>query len=244
VVGHPLIPRSGRRAAASAAASLVVALSLTGSAFADKPQVRLNAADQAAARKAVLRQADLGSAWAGGSRKPNLATVTCPNYHPKQSNLVVTGAADSDFQSKALAAELNSEAEVLKTARMVSLDWKQSVVPGLLECLRSHIAGQRGLNIKVTLAKRFHVANVATHVVAFRFHMKITRSSETSYFIVDYIFAGQGRAELSLETTAFLGAAPPTKAGITAAERNMTQLDTLLGRTLIARSVGVAPGSA
>jgi hypothetical protein len=60
-----------------------------------KEQIKFNAADQAAARAVVIRRADLGSTgWAGGPTKPDLSSgPTCANYHPKVSDLVLTGAA-------------------------------------------------------------------------------------------------------------------------------------------------------
>lgn len=239
-----VVSRSRGRAAVGATVAVALAASITGAAFADKAKFRFNAVDQATAKTAVLHKADLAKTWTGGAIKPNLGVLTCANYHPKQSNLVITGAADSDFQSTALAVELNSEVEVLSAARMVELDWKESIVPELLPCLRSRIAAQKNVKIKVTSAEGLKIATVARHAVAFRFHMNVTRPTGTSYFIVDYIFAAQGRAELSLETTAFLGAAPPAKHEMATAERNLTQLDTVLARAIVARSNPLEPGSA
>ena len=60
-----------------------------------KEQIKFNPADQAAARAVVIRRADLGSSgWVGGPTKPDLSSgPTCANYHPKVSDLVLTGAA-------------------------------------------------------------------------------------------------------------------------------------------------------
>ena len=77
------------------------ALALVAAASAGNPgreTVRFNAADQAAAQAAALKRADFGiGAWHGGARKPDLsAQPACPNYHPKFSAFVVTGAAQTD----------------------------------------------------------------------------------------------------------------------------------------------------
>src|SRR5262245_6784630 len=94
---------TGRRVAGSVLA-VVVALATGAAALAaggEKYQVRLNARDQAAARAVVLRRSDLGrssTAWVGGPQKPDLSPLPpCANFHPKVSDLVITGAAESRF---------------------------------------------------------------------------------------------------------------------------------------------------
>jgi hypothetical protein len=106
------------------------ALATAGLAFAgdgNKQQIRFNAADQSAARAVVLRKSDLGSAsdWKGGARKPDLsAAPSCPNYNPKQSDLVLTGIAETQFSQGTIV--FDSEVQVLATPRMVRLDWQRS----------------------------------------------------------------------------------------------------------------------
>ena len=77
-------------------AVLCLAALTAGAAFAaggEKEQVHLNAADQAAAKRAVAARADLGSGnWQAGFRKPDLSPAPgCANFHPKQADLVLTG---------------------------------------------------------------------------------------------------------------------------------------------------------
>src|SRR5438128_1229620 len=99
-----------------------------------KEKVELDAADQAAARAVVLRRSDLGAGWNGGRIEPDLSGgPTCPNYHPKVSDLVITGAAASDFRRTGV--DFANEVEVLRTAGMVSRDWRRSIVPEAVPCL-------------------------------------------------------------------------------------------------------------
>src|SRR5436305_11181987 len=91
-----------------------------------REQIRYNAADQAAARATVLRRSDLlpSTGWTGGRTKPDLSPPpSCPNYHPKQSDLVLTGAAQSNFRRGPLV--IGNEVQILKTRRMVRLDWQR-----------------------------------------------------------------------------------------------------------------------
>src|SRR5438105_15040184 len=112
-----------------ALASAMVALTIAAAVSAGGgEQIRFNAADQAAARAVVIRRADLGtSGWVGGRVKPDLsAGPSCPNYHPKVSDLVLTGSARTNFRRSGF--EFDSQAGVLKTRRMVALDWRRSVL--------------------------------------------------------------------------------------------------------------------
>src|SRR5215475_5735118 len=132
-----------KRRTTSALAASALALASAPNLFAGdgKQQIKLTKRDQAAARAVVLRRTDLGSTgWQGGPVKPDLSsTPNCPNFHPKVSDLVVTGAAQTTFQRSGL--EFSSVAEVLKTRRMVRLDWRRSVVPrGAVPCLRRTLA--------------------------------------------------------------------------------------------------------
>ena len=129
-------------AAASAAAAVLC--SVAGAADPGKEKIRFDAADQAAARAAVLGRSELGPGWSGGRRKPDLSPApNCPNYHAKQSDLVLTGAAESEFRRDGF--DVDSEVQVLRTAGMVTLDWRRSVItPGAFPCLRRLVAKARG----------------------------------------------------------------------------------------------------
>src|SRR5215208_2929033 len=126
---------------AALAVLFVAALGLAPGATANGPnkeQIRFNAADQASARAAVLRRSDLGATgWTGGPVKPDLSsTMSCPGYEPKQSDLVLTGAAKADFRHSGLS--IQSFAQVLKTKSMVARDWQLTVIaPKAFRCLRS-----------------------------------------------------------------------------------------------------------
>ncbi len=123
------------------AMGLIAALALAGAAAADREQVHLTKAGQRAARAAVLRRGDLGSGtWTGTKKTPVLnPSIGCPGFHPKQSDLVVIGAAEMEWKST--AAQFDSSAQVLRTPKMVQLDWKRTVrVPQVLPCLRHNVA--------------------------------------------------------------------------------------------------------
>src|SRR5437764_2644193 len=102
----------------AATAALVFVVTATA---AENYRFRFTAADQAAARSTVLQQADLGNSarWKGGLTKPDLSAPPACIGKLKLSDLVLTGAAESRYTGAGVW--LDSEVELLQTARMVSI---------------------------------------------------------------------------------------------------------------------------
>jgi len=214
----------GRRVTIASVVAVVLATgagALAGGG--NKQQIRFNAADQAAARAAVMRKSDLGSApgWSGGARKPDLsADESCPNFNPKQSDLVLTGAAETEFSQAAL--DFDSEAQVLATARMVKLDWQRVVLtPGLLPCLRSQTAPA---GAKLVSLRKIPFPRLATYTAAFRLVTDVRASGSTVRLFVDIVLVGRNRTEITLRTTAPYTA----RAAVKAAEVRLARI--LVGR--------------
>jgi hypothetical protein len=189
-----------------------------------KQKIELNAADQAAARAVVLRRSDLGEGWTGGRIKPDLSSqVTCPSYHPKVSDLVVTGAASSEFHRTGLA--LANEVEVFRTAAMVDRDWRRSIVPAAVPCLRQTLTKGLGGRAKVLSFGRIPFPRVTAHTAAFRGIVEVSALGQKVRVLLDIVLVGRGRTEISLDATAPAAAAR----AVSAAERR-------LARTLAARA--------
>ncbi len=175
----------------------------------DKEQVHLNAKDQAHALGAVLKRADLGSAagWTGGAKKPDLSSSPpCADFHPKQSDLVLTGAAETDWKHAGL--EIDSEAQILRTPRMVRLDWQRSVVsPKLLPCLREAFTKEAGSTAKVVSVHKVSFPHLATHAALFRVLVDVTSNGTTVRIRSDAILIGRSRTELTVTVTSLDSAA-------------------------------------
>ena len=93
-------------------------------------RTQITAAGQAAANAAVMMRDDLNApaGWTGGPQKPDLSPpAPCPGFHPKQSDIVRTGVAQSIFRDSS-GISFDSEAQVVRSARMLRLDWKRSNV--------------------------------------------------------------------------------------------------------------------
>src|ERR671939_2119314 len=208
-----------KRWAGTAAAATVLVLA-AGAAAADpgKQKVELNAADQAAARRIVLRGSDLGSGWTGGRIKPDLSSgVSCPGYHPKISDLVVTGAAESQFRATGIA--LVNEVEIFRTAAMVDRDWRRSIVPAAVPCLRAKLTQGLGGQAKGLSFRRIPFPRVTAHTAAFRGIVAVSALGQTVRVLLDIVLIGKGRTEISLDATA----PAATARVVSAAERRLAR---------------------
>jgi hypothetical protein len=179
-----------------------VASSALQSGTPNRERVRLNSADQAAARAAVLRRGDLGSGWTGGARTaPAPSTVTCPGYQPKQSDLVRTGAAEARFQHTGLV--LQTDAQVLKTRAMVARDWQRSVAdPRASSCLRHMLSKQLPSNERLVSFKKRAFPRLAKYAAAYRLLVRVHAQGQTVLVVVDLVVVGRSRTELTLTMSA------------------------------------------
>jgi hypothetical protein len=210
--------------------AVVVLAVLAGSALAaggEKVQLRFTAADQAAAKRAVTQRGDLGSSsgWTGGPTKPDLsASPTCPNFHPKQHDLVMTGAAASRWSYSGL--QIDTQAQVLKTRAMVAADWQRTVVaPTAIPCLRSHLVRQLGKNVTFVGFRRVLFPAVATLSRSYVMLVDVKTSTGKVRVAVQIVVVGFRRTELTITSTA------PA-----AAQKIVAQADAKLAQTLVGRA--------
>jgi hypothetical protein len=206
-----------RRFSLAAVLAVLGTVLATGAAASSPPnreQVRYNPADQAAARAAILRRGDLGSGWSGGARKPDPPSViNCPGYEPKQTDLVLTGAAEAIFQHGGLL--LQSDAQVLKTRAMVAKDWKRSVTdPRALPCLRYIFTKQFPSNWRLVSFRRIAFPRLAKYAAAYRMLIRVRAQGQSLRILLDQVFVGRSRTELTLTASAPAAA----RATISAAE--------------------------
>ena len=200
--------RMARRRARVLVLAFVAAVATTSSAQAGGGQVRtqLTAAGQAAADAAVMARDDLTApaSWKGGPQKPDLSPpAPCLGFHPKQSDIVRTGVAQSIF-SDSSGISFDSEAQVVRSARMLRLDWKRTVLaPQAAGCLRERMLR------RIRASKRTFVAfgrvtfpRVTTRTVAFRVIYDDRASSRKVRRFTDLVFLGTTRTELFIGTTA------------------------------------------
>lgn len=201
---------------AASAAALGVAAAAWASGT-DKEPRHYTAADQALARSIVLRQSDIGPSgtWHGGPKKPDTsASPTCPDFNPRQSDLLVTGDAESEYSYAAAGVDYDSEAQILQTAHMVQLDWQRSVLPSTaLPCLRSILTRNLPAGEKIVSVGRVAVPKLATYSAEFRVVIDVHTSTAPKDIreMIDELIVGRNRTEISLTTEAPYAARGPVE---------------------------------
>lgn len=202
------------------------ALALAGTALADKEQVHVTKIGQRAAHAAVLRRTDLpGAGWQGTVKKPKLGTGTgCPSFNPKQSDLVVVGGAETTWSRAGVV--IDSEAQVLKTPKMVRLDWKRTVVaPKVLPCLRRNVRESLSANERLAWVSRMPLAHLPALGRLYRTVIVVKTSTSKAPVMVDVLLLGKGRTEITLTTTALYES-----------RKTVTRQETRLARILLRRA--------
>jgi hypothetical protein len=196
-------------------AALVAAAAAGAAGGPGVEQVHLTAADQANARAAVVKRSDLGPGWTGGAKKPSgSSSPDCGSWHPKQSDLVLTGDAESDFQQPGF--EVDSEAQVLRTAQMVALDWQRTVMaPQIVPCLKQTLTRKAAAGERIVSVGRVAFPRVARYTAAFRVVFDVTVKRSTLRMRYDVVLLGSSRTEVTL------GFSSPAAAAATMAQAEL-----------------------
>ena len=194
-----------RRVSFGLLAAVVVALLSAGVVAAGNPgkeKIALTKAGNKHAKAEVLHRADVGAGWKGGFKKPTLSSaMPCSNYRPKQSDLGLSGAAESVWQKPLFV--IDNEAQVLKTVAMVRRDWRRTLVaPQVLPCLRDGFSASLGSTGKLISFGRVTFPHIAPETRAFRAVAKVKTSAGPLMLDVDFVVLGLRRNELTLEFTA------------------------------------------
>jgi hypothetical protein len=206
-----LSPASGRRLRVLAAALAgVFACTAVATAGGDVSRVHVTPADQVAARAVMLRQADVGdpALWESGAEQPAVSTaLRCRNFHPKVSDLVVTGAAAVRYRQPGLV--MHSFSEIYRTAKMVDLVWQRSAAtPHYLGCVQSLARRALTPDERFRSFRRLTVPSIGTHSEGFRTLVDVTTADGPVAVVIDTLRATRGRTQISLTTTIPLTSVP------------------------------------
>lgn len=186
------------------AGALLAVLATSAAVLAANPsqeKIALTAAGNAQARAEVVHRSDVGAGWSGGSVKPKLSsTLPYCSYQPKQSDLVLIGAAETTWRRPPFL--IDSVAQVLRTPTMVGLDWRRSVLaPQVQPCLRRALVKSLGSNGKLVSFGRAAFPHITKYVRAYRTVADVTTPNGSVAADVDLIVLAGGRNELTLTFT-------------------------------------------
>jgi hypothetical protein len=184
---------------------------------ADKQPIKFNAADQAAAKSVTVKAADLSAVWKGGAKKPDLTPDDDCSY--KRSDLVLTGAAKSEFKMQ--GASITSESNVLQSPAMVAAEWRRSFGnSSYMACARKVVMDTDDANVKFVSFKKIVFPKLAQYSTRYRMVADYGDAGSSVRVLVDIIMLGRGRTEISLILTVPYA----DRAAADAAERQLATL--------------------
>jgi hypothetical protein len=195
-------------------AALVVLLALAPAALAGSDpraeQVRLNAADNALAKRATVRLADLAGGWRRVSAGADESEVpTCPGYAPDFSRFVITGKSRSAFQG-ALGSSIVSSVEVFRSRRDAVGDFELGTQPAVARCLKHLLDKQftavQTVDARVVSSRRVPAPRLGERSAGYRLAAKLTANGLSVDVYVDVLVFQRGR---SIAALFFTGAFEP-----------------------------------
>jgi hypothetical protein len=204
-------------------------------------RVHTNPADQAAAKRGVLRLSDLPAVTSWKAEHVSVGAVaaatpspSCKGFDPKNSDLITTGHAVSQFSAP--GAEVQNQVTMLSTERMVELDWQRTMVARLGPCLRqAFLRGGGGLHV-VSLQK-LPFPKVAPHAAAYRLTYGIEVKGRSTVGAADFIVLAGGRFEITFFLVANLG----PRSQLASGEAGMTIIERALAGTVVRRLLKPGP---
>jgi len=170
------------------------ALASTATAAA-KEKIRLSAADTAAARAVLIRRSDLtpSQGWQGGPVKPDLSEIVCPYHHPKYSDLVLTGAAENDWERPEL--NIISLANVLQSESMVRRDIRRTATLAGFRCSLESSGLENVAAASVPFPKFTDQTTAWRGTYTLRGHKQV----------IEAVYIGSGRTEIAVAAIAAAG---------------------------------------
>lgn len=194
------MPRLSRRTIAGVTV-VVVALAVCGAAFADNYMYKRTAADDAAAASDTLRKTDFPAQLrlTGGRVKPDEtpSNDSCNGYRPKESDLVVSGDAESRFHDSTRSIVVDSQAQLFRTATMAATDVRRGQ-PMLSSACQAQAAEQEHV-------KLVSYSNLGHPRCSCDFGVSVMLEAKTSHPGLDTLSiltaVRKGRVEASVITT-------------------------------------------
>ena len=192
-------------AAKSLLATALLALAASALAAADNPTVRISPAAQRRAVASLLRQSDFGAGWQGGRTQSSaLETPNCPDFSPKQSDLVVEGHADARFTFAPGDVVLQQDVEVLASPAAVQSDFARTLTTKFPACLAYQL--DHSPTIVSASVSRVPFPPTGAVSAAYRATVVVHSTRVRGALLSDFVYFGEGRVEYSFNVVAPLSA--------------------------------------
>ena len=195
---------------------VVLALPAFALAAGTDPRKQINPVDQRKAASIVLKRTDLAAGWTTVPNTPNsVEDPSCPRYKPDQSDLILTGETQANFEGD--TSRVTSVSNVYKTKRDALAAWTRSVQPALAPCLAQIL--KRGIEDaggKAAIVRQGRIAfpTLAPRTAAYRVVVNVSHTdagqTTTVPLTLQLIALGSGRGDTVLLTYA-LGNGIPSR---------------------------------
>jgi hypothetical protein len=182
---------------------VLLALALATAAAARDPrleQLRLNAADNALAKRIALKARDVGAAWRRTAIPESDQPLRCPGFNPDLSRFTVTGKAKTAF-TQPTGASIASAVEVYESRADAVGDFKTAATPALARCLKSMLQrefGALGVPVRVRSARVVPAARIGDRRIAYRVIAALGPNGATVNVYFDVVVVQKGRSIAAL----------------------------------------------
>jgi hypothetical protein len=197
-------------------AAFVALLALAPAALAGSDpraeQVRLNAADNALAKRATVQLTDLSGGWRRISAGADESEVpTCPGYAPDFSRFTITGKSRSAFQS-GIGSSIVSSIEVFRSRSDAVGDFRLGTQPAVARCLKhlldKQFAAVQTMDARVVSSRRVPAPKLGERSAGYRLAAELIANGVSLKIYIDVLVFQRGR---SIAAIFFTGAFEPVE---------------------------------
>jgi hypothetical protein len=166
---------------------------------------RLTKADNALARRALVRAGDLPAGWRRGASPPDSSgSERCAAYDPDFSAFTISGKAGATYAAGSAGAEVAAQVQVFPTRSQARRDFALGAKPGLLRCferdLRQQLARAGVKPTRLTTTPMASLRGVGERAVRFRIVVAFPTPAGSVTLVSDNVAlqSGRGIAVLSV----------------------------------------------
>ncbi len=189
-------------------ALVVVPVSLAANG---EPQKRLTKADQARARAASLRLADLGRGWTAKPSGPDSGSnPRCSSYNPDQSDLIETGHYESPDFTRQDGSFVSLSTGVFKSIGMAKSAYSRVAKPTLPACFAEIFRKGTGnpKAVKIARVGALDFPKYGDRSNAYRLTGTIAVQTQTVRFAIDLVLFNRARIDAAMIFVGIGGALP------------------------------------
>jgi hypothetical protein len=182
---------------------LLASLLLVATAGARDPrleQVKLNAADNALAKRIALKPRDVGAAWRSTTVPDSDEQLQCPGFNPNLSRFTITGKATRAY-TQPTGASIVSAVEVYESRADAVGDFRAAATPAVARCLKIALEREFGAGavpVRVRSARVVPAPRVGDRRIAYRVIASLTAGGTSLNVYFDVVVVQKGRSIVAL----------------------------------------------